>query len=461
MKDFRPRRRKKDKCDEYRKRKKVLDMDKVQPRILPGFMELLPNDQIAFNKMYDTIRKVYEKFGFLPLDTPVIELSEVLLAKAGGETEKQIYRFMKGDNDLSLRFDLTVPLARYVAGHFGELTFPFKRYQMAKVYRGERPQKGRFREFYQCDIDVIGSDELDLIYDAEMPAVIYNVFKELDFGRFTIRMNNRKVLNGFFKALGYGENIADILRIIDKLEKIGADNVKDELRELGVSDEAISKILDFIAIKGCNDEMIAALKANGVSDELYLTGVDELEQVLGYLRGFGVPEEYFTLDLTIARGLDYYTGTVYETQLNDYPSMGSVCSGGRYDNLTEYYTTKKLPGIGISIGLTRLFYQLKEVGVIKSETASLARCLVVPMGREYMPAALEAARVMRDAGIPVDVYYQDKGMKPKMKYANKLGIPFVAIIGEEEKNAGAVMLKNMAEGSQELVKTEELAEKLV
>lgn len=434
-------------------------MDKVQPRILPGFMELLPADQISFNKMYDTIRKVYEKFGFLPLDTPVIELSEVLLAKAGGETEKQIYRFMKGDNDLSLRFDLTVPLARYVASHAGELTFPFKRYQMAKVYRGERPQKGRFREFYQCDIDVIGSEELDLIYDAEMPAVIYNVFKELDFGRFTIRLNNRKVLNGFFKALGYGNNIADILRIIDKLEKIGEENVKAELSELGVSDENAAKILGFIATAGSNDEMLAALKANGIDDELYLEGVDELTQVIGFLRGFGVPEEYFTLDLTIARGLDYYTGTVYETMLNDYPSMGSVCSGGRYDNLTEYYTTKKLPGIGISIGLTRLFYQLKEVGVIKSETASLAKCLVVPMGREYMDAALEAARVMRAADIPVDVYYQDKGMKPKMKYANKLGIPFVAIIGEDEKAKNSVMLKNMTEGTQELVEVSKLAEK--
>ncbi len=434
-------------------------MDKVQPRILPGFMELLPADQISFNKMYDTIRKVYEKFGFLPLDTPVIELSEVLLAKAGGETEKQIYRFMKGDNDLSLRFDLTVPLARYVASHAGELTFPFKRYQMAKVYRGERPQKGRFREFYQCDIDVIGSEELDLIYDAEMPAVIYNVFKELDFGRFTIRLNNRKVLNGFFKALGYGNNIADILRIIDKLEKIGEENVKSELSELGVSDDNAEKILKFIATSGSNDEMLAALSANGIDDELYLEGVNELSQVIGFLRGFGVPEEYFTLDLTIARGLDYYTGTVYETMLNDYPSMGSVCSGGRYDNLTEYYTTKKLPGIGISIGLTRLFYQLKEAGVIKSETASLAKCLVVPMGREYMDAALEAARVMRAADIPVDVYYQDKGMKPKMKYANKLGIPFVAIIGEDEKSKNSVMLKNMTEGTQELVEVSKLAEK--
>lgn len=435
-------------------------MEKVQPRILPGFMELLPEDQIAFNKMYDTIRRVYEKFGFLPIDTPVIELSDVLLAKAGGETEKQIYRFMKGDNDLALRFDLTVPLARYVSQHFGELTFPFKRYQMAKVYRGERPQKGRFREFYQCDIDVIGAEELDLIYDAEIPAVIYNVFKELDFGRFTIRMNNRKVLNGFFKALGYGGNIADILRIIDKLEKIGEENVKSELTELGVSGEAIEKILAFIAIKGSNDEMLQALKANGVDDELYLSGVDELSQVVGYLRGFGVPDENFTLDLTIARGLDYYTGTVFETQLNDFPSMGSVCSGGRYDNLTEYYTTKKLPGIGISIGLTRLFYQLKEVGAIKSETASLVKCLVVPMGKEQMGKALEAAKNLRQAGIPTDVYYQEKGMKAKMKYANKLGIPFVAIIGEEEAAAESVMLKNMAEGSQEMVKIPALAEKL-
>ena len=435
-------------------------MEKVQPRILPGFMELLPEDQIAFNKMYDTIRRVYEKFGFLPIDTPVIELSDVLLAKAGGETEKQIYRFMKGDNDLALRFDLTVPLARYVSQHFGELTFPFKRYQMAKVYRGERPQKGRFREFYQCDIDVIGAEELDLIYDAEIPAVIYNLFKELDFGRFTIRMNNRKVLNGFFKALGYGGNIADILRIIDKLEKIGEENVKAELTELGVSAEAIEKILAFISIKGSNDEMLEALRNNGIEDELYLTGVDELSQVVGFLRGFGVPDENFTLDLTIARGLDYYTGTVFETQLNDFPSMGSVCSGGRYDNLTEYYTTKKLPGIGISIGLTRLFYQLKEMGVIKNETGSLVKCLVVPMGREYMGKALEAARVLREADVPVDVYYQDKGMKPKMKYANKLGIPFVAIIGEEEAAADSVMLKNMAEGSQEMVEISELAGKI-
>lgn len=431
-------------------------MDKVQPRILPGFMELLPADQISFNRMYDTIRSVYEKFGFLPQDTPVIELADVLLAKAGGETEKQIYRFSKGDNDLALRFDLTVPLARYVAQHYPELTFPFKRYQMNKVYRGERPQKGRFREFYQCDIDVIGVDELDLIYDAEMPAVIYNVFKELDFGSFTIRMNNRKVLNGFFKSLGYEDNIGDILRIIDKLEKIGDENVRKELSELGVNDEAADSILSFIAIKGSNDEVINALKSNGVTDVLYAEGVSELEQVVGYLRAFGVEENYFSIDLTIARGLDYYTGTVYETMLNDYPSMGSVCSGGRYDNLTEYYTDRKLPGIGISIGLTRLFYQLKSVGVIKSETSAIAKCLIVPMNPEMMDAALAAAGMLRSADIPCDVYYQNKGMKPKMKYANKLGIPYVAIIGEDEKANGTVTVKCMETGEQQTVELSKL-----
>ena len=435
--------------------------DKVQPRILPGFMELLPADQIAFNRMYDTIRSVYESFGFLPLDTPTIELSDVLLAKAGGETEKQIYRFNKGDNDLALRFDLTVPLARYVSQHFGELTFPFKRYQMSKVFRGERPQKGRFREFYQCDIDCIGAEELELIYDAEMPAVIYNVFKKLDLGSFTIRLNNRKVLNGFFTSLGCRDNAADVLRIIDKLEKIGEDAVREELAKLGLSNDACEEVLSFIGITGTNDEVIAALKNTKVDNEKFAEGVDEIEQVVGYLRNFGVPDENFKIDLTIARGLDYYTGTVYETMLNDYPSMGSVCSGGRYDNLTEYYTDKKLPGIGISIGLTRLFYQLKENGIIDTSTAALAKCLVIPMGKEYMSDAIKAASVIRQAGMNADVYYKDKGMKPKMKYANKLGIPYVAIIGGDEAAAGAVMLKNMNEGSQELVKLEDLPGKLV
>lgn len=434
--------------------------NKVQPRILPGFMELLPEDQIAFNRMYDTIRGVYERYGFLPLDTPTIELSEVLLAKAGGETEKQIYRFDKGDTDLALRFDLTVPLARYVAQHQQDLVFPFKRYQMSKVFRGERPQKGRFREFYQCDIDVIGLDSLDIVYDAEMPAIICQVFKELDFGSFTIRLNNRKVLNGFFSELGYADKIGDILRTIDKLEKMGKDAVNEELKEFGVAAGDIERILAFIAIKGSNDEVLAALKAQNIADERYQAGVAELEAVIGYLRRFGIAEENFRIDLTIARGLDYYTGTVFETMLNDYPSMGSICSGGRYDNLADYYTDQKLPGIGISIGLTRLFYQLKENGLVKSNAGSLAKVIVIPMGEDDMNEAIAVAAKVRGEGIPADVYYQQKGMKQKMKYAARLGIPYAAIIGESERAASSVMLKNMATGEQESVPVSELAERI-
>ncbi len=435
-----------------------MSKNKVQPKIMPGFMELLPEDQIAFNKMYDTIRSVYERYGFLPLDTATIELSEVLLAKAGGETEKQIYRFMKGDNDVALRFDLTVPLARYVAQHAGELTFPFKRYQMSKVFRGERPQKGRFREFYQCDIDVIGQDSLDIVYDAEMPAVIYNVFKELAFGAFTIRMNNRKVLNGYFSALGYAEIIGDILRTIDKLEKIGRDAVTEELEKFGVKTEDADRILTFLAFRGTNDEVIEALRAQEIDNELYRQGVEELATVVSYLRLFGVEESAFIIDLTIARGLDYYTGTVFETMLNDYPSMGSVCSGGRYDNLAEYYTDQKLPGIGISIGLTRLFYQLKENRLIPAGNGCLARCLVIPMGPEQLSPALTAASAIRGAGINADVYCQSKGMKQKMKYAAKIGVPYAAIIGEDEAAQGTVMLKDMATGEQRAVAVAELAD---
>lgn len=424
--------------------------DKVKPRILPGFMELLPEDQILFNKIYDTIREVYESFGFLPLDTPVIELSEVLLAKAGGETEKQIYRFNKGDNDLSLRFDLTVPLARYVAQHAGQLTFPFKRYQMSKVYRGERPQKGRFREFYQCDIDIIGNEELDLAYDAEMPAVIYNVFKKLNLGKFTVRLNNRKVLNGFFENLGLEDKISDILRNIDKIDKIGKDNVIECLRELGIEDSKIESIISFITISGTDKEKIAALKAMNIESPKFNEGVEELEKVTDYMTAFGIADDYFEIDLTIARGLDYYTGTVYETVLDDYRNLGSVCSGGRYDNLAEYYTNQKLPGIGISIGLTRLFSQLKEAGIISSERSSLVDVLVVPMGVniEYV---LEAAQKFREQGCITDVYYANKGMKQKMKYANKLGIPYVAIIGEDELSSRTVTIKNMMTGEQNTV----------
>ena len=434
-------------------------MEKVTPRILPGFMELLPADQILFNDMYDKIREVYESFGFLPLDTPVIELSEVLLAKAGGETEKQIYRFQKGDNDLSLRFDLTVPLARYVAQHQNDLVFPFKRYQMSKVYRGERPQKGRFREFYQCDIDIIGGDDLDILYDAEMPAVIYHVFKKLGIGDFTIRINNRKVLGGFFASLGLSDKIEEILRIIDKIEKIGKDKVIEELVKIGVPEESTGKIIDFITISGDRKQMLESLRALGVEDEAFTLGVNELETVSDAMVMFGMPEENFRIDLSIARGLDYYTGTVYETTINGHPEFGSVCSGGRYDNLTGYYTDKKLPGIGISIGLTRLFSQLLDNGIIAPKTGSVAKVLVIPMDKDVLPYAVKTANTFRANGIPSDVYYGTKGMKQKMKYAARMGVAYAAIIGTDEATSGVLALKDMnGEGGQKTVNVEEAIE---
>lgn len=434
-------------------------MEKVTPRILPGFMELLPADQILFNDMYDKIREVYESFGFLPLDTPVIELSEVLLAKAGGETEKQIYRFQKGDNDLSLRFDLTVPLARYVAQHQNDLVFPFKRYQMSKVYRGERPQKGRFREFYQCDIDIIGGDDLDILYDAEMPAVIYHVFKKLGIGDFTIRINNRKVLGGFFASLGLSDKIEEILRIIDKIEKIGKDKVIEELVKIGVPEESTGKIIDFITINGDRKQMLESLRALGVEDEAFTLGVNELETVSDAMLMFGMPEENFRIDLSIARGLDYYTGTVYETTINGHPEFGSVCSGGRYDNLTGYYTDKKLPGIGISIGLTRLFSQLRDNGLIAPKTGSMAKVLVIPMDKDVLPYAVKTANTFRANGIPSDVYYGTKGMKQKMKYAARMGVAYAAIIGTDEATSGVLALKDMnGEGGQKTLSVEEAIE---
>ena len=437
-----------------------MSTNKTEPRVLQGTMELLPPDQILFNRMYDTIREVYESFGFLPLDTPVLEYSNVLLAKAGGETEKQIYRFTKGDTDLSMRFDLTVPLARYVALHKADLVFPFKRYQMSKVYRGERPQKGRFREFYQCDIDIIGSEELDLMYDAEMPAVIYNVFTKLNFGEFVIRINNRKVLNGFFASLGLADKIGDILRTIDKLEKIGTEKVMAELAEFGVDGATADKILGFISISGTNAEVLDALFNVECDDETFKVGVNELKTVVSYAYMYGIPEKNIAIDLTIARGLDYYTGTVYETKMVDYPALGSVCSGGRYDNLTGYYTDDRLPGIGISIGLTRLFSQLRSENIISDDRKSLTDVLFIPMDKNHIEFVLESAATMRASGLNVDVYCLDKGMKPKMKFANRSGIPYVALVGDSEAEAGKIMLKDMTTGEQELLTAAEAAEKI-
>ena len=427
-------------------------MNQIKPRTLSGFMELLPAPQMQMERMMEILRRTYSLYGFTPLDTPAIESAEVLLAKGGGETEKQIYRFTKGDSDLALRFDLTVPLAKYVAANYGQLTFPFRRYQIGKVWRGERAQRGRFREFYQADIDIIGDGALDILNEAEIPAIIYDTFTRLGLHRFRIRVNNRKVLNGFFAILGLSEQAGDVLRTIDKLDKIGADKVRELLTDTcGVTGENADEILRFIACPGTSADKLAFLEQYRGRNETFDTGLDELRTVVGYLPAFGVPEENFELDLTIARGLDYYTGTVYETVLLDHPEVGSICSGGRYDDLAGYYTNKSLPGVGISIGLTRLFYILQEQNMISDAVLTApADVLILPM-TDDLSAAVALASELRVGGLRVQIYSEKKKFKAKIGYADKLGIPFVIFLGEDEVAQHVCALKNMATGVQEAV----------
>ena len=422
-------------------------MAKTEPRTLPGFMELLPSEQILFDQMRKTIEDSYKTFGFLPIDTPIIELSEVLLAKAGGETEKQIYRFNKGDTDLSLRFDLTVPLAKYVAKNYGSLSFPFRRYQIGKVYRGERAQKGRYREFYQCDIDIIGDETLDIINDAELPAVIATTFRRLGFDEFTIKINNRKILNGLYESINQTEKSVDIMRIIDKIDKIGDQAVIEELEKIEVPKESINKIMQFIKIDGTTDEKLKKLQTLGIENDTYKMGVEELGEIVKYIRLFGIEDKNFVIDLSIARGLDYYTGTVYETFLNGYRELGSVCSGGRYENLAQNYTDKKLPGVGVSIGLTRLFYKLNELNLIKAEKKSVSDILIIPM-TENLQVPIQLATELRNAGVNTEIYLNDKKIKTKMKYADKLKIPYVIVIGDNEIESGKVKIKVMETGEE-------------
>lgn len=429
----------------------------VKPSTLPGFMELLPKDQILFNEMKDIIRKNFEKHGFLPIDTPVIEKSEVLLAKGGGETEKQIYRFSKGDTDMSLRFDLTVPLARYTVEHMNDLSFPFKRYQIGKVYRGEKAQKGRFREFYQCDIDTIGMGELSLVNDAEFPVVIFHTFKDLGFTDFTIHLNNRKILKGFFASLGI-EDSMNVLRTVDKLDKIGEEKVLEELSESGVDKASGEKILEFIKIGGSVDEILEQLRDLNIENEIFLEGLDDLTQVVGYMRDFGIDEDSFDIDLKIARGLDYYTGTVYETTLDNYPKIGSVCSGGRYEDLASYYTDKKLPGVGISIGLSRLFYQLNEAKIISSEEKSLVDLLIIPMD-DCLDDGIKLLSELREKGVKVSVYTEFAKLKKKFKYADQTKVDYVIVLGEEEIKSRKYSLKDMKTGDQVDVTFDELVER--
>ena len=424
-------------------------MSIIKPRTLSGFMELLPAKQAKFERMLEVLRSTYVSYGFAALDTPAIEDAQILLAKGGGETEKQIYRFQKGDSDLALRFDLTVPLAKYVALHCNELAFPFRRYQISKVYRGERAQRGRFREFYQADIDIIGDGKLDILNEAEIPAIIYKVFRGFGLNRFQIRVNNRKILTGFYAMLGLSEKSGDIMRSVDKLDKIGAEKVRKILLEdCGISEGDADEILKFIAIRGTNAQVLAALESYVGRNEIFDLGLEELKAVTKNLAAFGVPEENFAVDLTIARGLDYYTGTVYETTLLDHPEIGSVCSGGRYDNLAGYYIEKQLPGVGISIGLTRLFYVLDEQGLLNPAIPSApADALVLPMTSDPSPA-IALAEELRGYGLKVQLYGEQKKFKQKMAYADKLGVPYAVLLGEDEIAEGMCSVKDMRTGEQ-------------
>ncbi len=424
-------------------------MERVKPRTLSGFMELPPARQQQMERMMEILRESYSLYGFTPLDTPIIESAEGLLAKGGGETEKQIYRFLKGDTDLALRFDLTVPLAKYVAANYSNLAFPFKRYQIGKVYRGERSQRGRFREFYQADIDVIGDGSLDIVNEAEIPSIIYRTFTRFGLTNFVIRVNNRKILNGFYDMLGLLARSGEIMRTVDKLDKIGAEKVGLLLHdELDLGQDNVGDIMEFISIKGSNAQVLAALEEYRGRSELFDTGLDELTTVAKYLAAFGVPEDHFQIDLTIARGLDYYTGTVYETTLTDYPEIGSVCSGGRYDDLAGYYTDKKLPGVGISIGLTRLFYVLGEQGLLNDAMVTApADVLVIPMTQD-LTYPIAAATTLRAHGVRTQLYTEPKKVKQKFAYADKLGVPYAVIIGDDEVAAGTVSVKNLQTGEQ-------------
>jgi histidyl-tRNA synthetase len=440
-------------------------------RTMPGVLELLPLDQIAFQRMLDVIRRNYERFGFVPVETPVIEFSDVLLTKTGGETERQVYfvqstgSLEQGEKpDLALRFDLTVPLARYVAEHEHDLSFPFRRYQMQRVYRGERAQRGRFREFYQCDIDVIGKDSLSVRYDAELPAVIYSVFRELNIGAFTIQLNNRKLMRGYFESLGVvdGEQQTLVLREVDKLDKRGADYVRDTLtgKPFGLSLGVAQKILDFVQVRSTSlQDAFDKLDALGPGPESMEQGRAELKEVLGLIRDFGVPETHYVLNLSIARGLDYYTGTVYETTLNDHPQIGSICSGGRYENLASQYTKSKLPGVGISIGLTRLYWQLRDAGLIAT-SQSTVDVLVTQMDAAQMPAYLALANELRSAGIATEVVLEGGKLGKQFKYADRAGIRFVIVLGEDEIAKGVVTVKDLRREDQFEVSRAELIKSL-
>lgn len=437
-------------------------MNEYNTKPIPGFMELLPEEQIEFDRIKSIILDTYEQFGFTALDTPLIERKKTLLAKGGGETAKQVYSVENKNNvvdpsdnrdsELALRFDLTVPLARYVAEHFNDLSFPFRRCHVSRVYRGEKPQKGRFREFYQCDIDVIGRDQLSIRYDAEIPYIIYQIFKKLDLGKFTIRINNRKLFNGLLRYIDESVDFVEVLRVIDKVEKVSHDDFIFMLKNTGLNETAINTLQKFIQISGSAKDVLQDLKALNIEDELFLTGLEELETVSTLLLEMGVDPNYYTIDLSIVRGLDYYTGTVYETKLDDYQNIGSPCSGGRFDDLASYYTDEKLPGVGISIGLTRLFYQLRENGLINATHKTVAEAIVIPVGDENIKYSIRVSNDLRKKGIKVDTLLESMPFKKKMKYASKKDAMFTIIIGSEEEKSEEVALQYRKTGRFEKVR---------
>ena len=428
--------------------------NKIKPSILPGFMELLPKEQLIFNDIVNKVTNVYSQNGFLPMDTPIIEKASVLLAKSAGETEKQVYSFKKGDKDLALRFDLTVPFARFVAQYYNDLTFPFKRYQIGKVYRGERNQRGRYREFYQCDVDVVGNGKLDIKNDALVVSTVYKALKSIGLGKFKIQMSNRKILKGILQELNI-ENDIEVMILIDKYDKIGKEKFTEDLINLVGEEKSnfINKVMEF---SGDNESIISNLKTLTIESELYKKGVDELEEVIKYLSLFGVDKNFFKIDLKIIRGLDYYTGTVFETLIEGHEEFGSISSGGRYDNLAQNYTDNVLPGVGMSIGLTRLFFVLGEIGFLENyKLEDNEKYLIVPIGDTF-EFSMEVLAKLQQSGKTAEVYLENDKIKKKMNFANKLNMTKVILIGEDEAEAREVTIKDMETGEQNNIKFEEL-----
>ncbi|WP_236784929.1 histidine--tRNA ligase [Anaerococcus ihuae] len=429
-------------------------MNIVKPQTIAGVMELLPEDQLVFDYIKNIIEETFLSYQFLPIDTPAIEKNDILFAKGGGETEKQIFGIDSSKKDMSLRFDLTVPLARYVSEHFSDLNFPFKRYQIAKVYRGERNQKGRYKEFYQCDIDIIGNNSLSIHNDALLPKVIYDIFQKLDFDGLKFHINNRKLLNGFFESIEISDK-EEVLRTIDKKAKIGDEKTKELLTDLCGEEKAL-KLMELINNKRENEELLTYLESLDLNEN-YKTGLRELREIYDYMIKFGIDDKSIMIDLSITRGLDYYTSTVYETFLNGYESIGSVCSGGRYENLAGNFSKQNLPGVGLSIGLTRLFYQFQELGLVDKYRNKFTDCLVIPMDEKLNFYAIEIANNLKNQGYKVDIYLEDGKFKKKINYADKIGVKKVLIIGQEEFENKMVSVKNMEDGNQVSVKIEEIS----